>query len=147
MCVKKCPQSQIRWIDVSLSSPQSLQDSSLGGGLLWSRKADCLRSNTNHVRNLAICPTADRTCLNNCSLFGRSGVGYQTLVCLLSTDDCHISVHLEIMFSLSFFLIALFAVSPEPSTAVELHPAFASWLANMGLDPFQDNCFLSSQFV
>jgi hypothetical protein len=57
-------------------------------------------------------------------------VGYQTLVCLKSSDDCHLSVHLEIMFSLSSFLIALLAVGPEPSTVVELPPDFASWSAS-----------------
>jgi hypothetical protein len=57
-------------------------------------------------------------------------VGYQILVCLKSFDDCHLSVHLEIMFSLSSFLIALLAFSPRPSTAVELPPAFASLSAS-----------------
>jgi hypothetical protein len=58
------------------------------------------------------------------------GLGYQTLVCLNSSDDCHLSVHLEIMFSLSSFLIALLAISPEPSTDLKLPPAFASLSAS-----------------
>jgi hypothetical protein len=131
LCAIKCPQSQIRWIGVSSSSPQSLQDTSPRGGLLlWSTMADCLRRNANPERNLAIHPTTERAYFISWSLFSRSGVGYQTLVCLKSSDDCHLSVHLEIMFSLSSFLIALLAVSPEPSTAVELPPAFASWSAS-----------------
>jgi hypothetical protein len=120
LCVKKCPQSQIMWIGVSSSSPQSLQDTSPSGGfLLWFTMVDCLRRNANPVRNLTILPTVVRACFNNWSLFGKSGVGYQTLVCLKSSVDCHLLVHFEIMFSLSSFLIALLAVSPEPSTTVE----------------------------
>jgi hypothetical protein len=119
LCIKKCPQSQITWIGVSLSSPQSLQDTSPSGGfLLWFTMVDCLRRNANPVRNLTILPTVERACFNNWSLFGRSGVGYQTLVCLKSSVDCHLLVHLEIMSSLSSLLIALLAVSPEPNTTV-----------------------------
>jgi hypothetical protein len=119
------------WIGVSSFSPQSLQDTSQSGRiLLWSTMADCLRRNANPERNFAIPPTTERICFNSWSLFGWSGVGYQTLVCLKSSDDCHISVHLEIMFSLSSFLIALLAVSPGHSTAVELPPAFASLSAS-----------------
>jgi hypothetical protein len=112
-------------------SPQSLQDTYPSGGfLLWSTMADCQRRNANPESNLAIRPTTERACFNSWSLFGWSGVGYQTLVCMKSLDDCHLSVHLEIMFSLSSFPIALLAVSPEPSTAVELPPAFASLSAS-----------------
>jgi hypothetical protein len=131
LCVKKCPQSHITWIGVSSSSPQSLQDISLSGGfLLWFTMADCLRRNANPVRNLTIRPTVVRACFNNWSLFGRLQVGYQTLVCQWPSVDCHLLVHLEIMSSLSSFLIVLLAVSPEPSTIVEFPPAFASWSAS-----------------
>jgi hypothetical protein len=131
LCVIKCLQSQIRWIGVSSSSPQSLQDTSPSGGfLLWSTMPDCLRRNANPERNLAIRSTTERAYFICWSLFSRSGVGYQTLVCLKSLDDCHLSVHLDIMLSLSSFLIALLAVSPEPSTAVELPPALAIWSAS-----------------
>jgi hypothetical protein len=97
--VIKCPQSQIMWIGVSSFSPLSLQDTSPSGGfLLWFTMVDCLRRNANPERNLALRPTTERACFNSWSLFGWSGVGYQILVCLKSFDDCHLSVHLEIIF-------------------------------------------------
>jgi hypothetical protein len=71
LCDKKCSQSQITWIGVSTSSPQSLQDttSPSGGFLLWFTMVDFLRRNANPVRNLTILPIGERACFNNWLLF------------------------------------------------------------------------------
>jgi hypothetical protein len=86
----------------------------------WSTMSDCLRRNENPERNLIFRPTVGRACLDSWSLFSRSGMGYHTLVCLLSAvvrccpllsaEYCHLSVHLESMSSLSSFLKELLAV-------------------------------------
>jgi hypothetical protein len=100
--------------------------------------ADCFRKNGNPEKILAILPTVGRVCFINCSLFGMSGVGYHTLVCLKSVEDCHLMVHSLSMLSLSSLLIALLAVSPMPSTEVlgQLIRFLIAKDSYVGLNPF-----------
>jgi hypothetical protein len=74
--------------------------------------ADCFQKNGNPEKVLAILPTVGRICFINCLLFGMSGIGYHTLVCLKSVENCHLLFHSSIMLSFSSFLIWPSDLSP-----------------------------------
>jgi hypothetical protein len=135
LCCTKLSHSHMMWMGVSSSSPVStghiakwgVPTLSYYGRLLFGR----METQIGSCRSSHSC--VGLVCCINCSLFVtlchvRSRIpqfGLPEVCC-----GRHLLVHSSSMLSFSSFLIALMAVSPEPSTEVELPQALASLSAS-----------------